>query len=52
MFVNQAGIKQRVETLPALVRGLHAGTIRIVQPEKRSFMERALTAILHKLRLT
>ena len=52
MFVNQAGIKQLVETLPNLVRGLHAGTIRIVQPEKRSFMERALSAILHKLRLT
>lgn len=52
MFVNQAGIKQLVETLPNLVRGLNAGTIRIVQPEKRSFMERALNAILHKLRLT
>ncbi|HEY3700286.1 MAG TPA: DUF1631 domain-containing protein [Spongiibacteraceae bacterium] len=47
MFVNQAGIKQRVETLPTLVRGLHAGTIRIVEPEKRSFMERAFSAILH-----
>jgi hypothetical protein len=46
MFVNQSGIKQVVETLPKLVSGLHLGTIRIVQPEKRSFMERAFTAIL------
>jgi hypothetical protein len=49
MFVNQAGIKQLIETLPNLVSGLHTGTIRIVQPEKRSFMERALNAIADKL---
>ncbi len=49
MFVNPAGIKQLVETLPNLVSGLHAGTIRIVQPEKRSFMERAFIAIASKL---
>jgi hypothetical protein len=52
MFVNQAGIKQLVETLPDLVSGLHLGTIRIVQPEKRSFMERAFNAIVHKLGLS
>lgn len=52
MFVNPAGIKQLIETLPHLVSGLHAGTIRIVQPEKRSFMERAFTAIAHKLGLS
>lgn len=51
MFVNQAGIKQVVETLPNLVRGLCAGTIRLVEPERRSFMERALTAILNKLHI-
>jgi hypothetical protein len=51
MFVNQAGIKQIVETLPNLVSGLHTGTIRIVQPEKRSFMERAFTAIFKSLNL-
>ena len=51
MFVNQAGIKQVVETLPNLVRGLCAGTVRIVEPERRSFMERALTAILNKLHI-
>lgn len=49
MFVNPAGIKQLVETLPNLVSGLHKGTIRIVQPERRSFMERALTAIASTL---
>lgn len=47
MFVNPAGVKQLVETLPNLVRGLQTGAIRIVQAEKRSFMERALSAILH-----
>ncbi|MDB6061043.1 MAG: hypothetical protein JWM78_1146 [Verrucomicrobiaceae bacterium] len=51
MFVNQSGIKQLVETLPNLVRGLCAGTVRIVEPERRSFMERALTAILSKLHI-
>jgi hypothetical protein len=51
MFVNQTGIKQVVETLPNLARGLCAGTIRIVEPERRSFMERALTAILNTLNL-
>lgn len=52
MFVNPAGVKQLVETLPALARGLHQGIVRIVQPEKRSFMERALTAIVQKLGLS
>jgi hypothetical protein len=51
MFVTQSGIKHGVETLPDLVRAVHAGTVRIAQPEKRSFMERALTAILSRLKL-
>ena len=51
MFVNQAGIKQVVETLPNLVRGLHVGSIRIVEPERRSFMERAFNAIINTLHL-
>lgn len=51
MFVNQAGIKQVVETLPNLARGMSLGSIRIVQPERRSFMERALTTILAKLNI-
>ena len=50
MFVTQSGIKHGVESLPNLVRAMHAGTIRLAQPEKRSFMERALSAILNKLR--
>lgn len=51
MFVTPAGIKHSVETLPDLVRGISAGRIRVASPEKRTFMERALSAILHKLRL-
>ena len=51
MFVTQAGIKYGVETRPSLIEGLHTGTIRVAQPEKRSFMERALSAILHRLHL-
>jgi len=51
MFVTQAGIKFGVETRPTLVQGIHTGTIRLAQPEKRSFMERAFSAILNTLRL-
>jgi hypothetical protein len=51
MFVTQSGIKHGVESLPDLVRAMRAGTVRIAQPEKRSFMERALTAILSRLKL-
>lgn len=49
MFVNQAGVKQRLEPLSALVQGLEAGTIRIVDAERRGFMERALQAVLERL---
>jgi hypothetical protein len=49
MFVNQAGVKQRLDVLPFLVKGISAGNIRIVEAEKRGFMERALHAILSKL---
>lgn len=51
MFVTPAGIKHSVETLPNLVRGMADGRVRLAQPEKRSFMERAYTAILNTLRL-
>lgn len=51
MFVTQAGIKHAVETLPDLVRGIEAGTIRQAQPERRTFMERAMSAILNTLRI-
>lgn len=50
MFVNQAGVKQRVEEQATLARGLHAGTIRLVVPEPRGFLERALEAVLTRLR--
>src|SRR5690606_1381988 len=52
MFVNAAGIKQVMETLPNLARGLCAGSIRIVEAERRSFMERALSGILGKFSIT
>ncbi len=51
MFVDQTGVKQAVENQNDLARGMCRGTIRIVEPEKRSFMERALGAVLEKLRL-
>lgn len=51
MFVTQAGIKHSVETLPDLVRGISTGRIRVASLEKRSFMERAFSAILQTLRL-
>jgi hypothetical protein len=51
MFVNRAGIKQAVETHDDLARGMASGEIVMVVPEKRSFMERALGAVLGKLRL-
>jgi hypothetical protein len=49
MFVNQAGVKQRLETLAFLAEGLAAGRIRIVEAERRGFMERALHAVLARL---
>ena len=52
MFVDQAGIKQVVETQNNLARGMCSGQIRIVQPGKKSFMERALEAVFDKLKLT
>ncbi len=51
MFVDQAGVKQAVETQYNLARGLCAGSIRIAKPIKKSFMERALGAVLEKLKL-
>ncbi len=50
MFVNQSGVKQRVESLLELARGLDAGRVRLAPPERRSFMERALDALLNTLR--
>ncbi len=52
MFVDQTGVKQSVETRLDLANGIIEGTIRIVEPNRMSFMERALEAVLQKLRLT
>ena len=52
MFVDQAGVKQTVENQLDLASGIIAGTIRVINPNKMSFMERALEAVLQKLRLT
>ncbi|MEH6910676.1 MAG: DUF1631 domain-containing protein [Oceanicoccus sp.] len=51
MFVDQTGVKQSVEKQLDLANGIIAGTIRIVEPNRMSFMERALEAVLQKLRL-
>ena len=51
MFVDQAGVKQAVEDKLNLAKGMATGRIRIAKPTKKSFMERALEAVLDKLRL-
>lgn len=51
MFVDQSGVKQAVQTQVDLARGMCANTIRIVTPTRKSFMERALNAVLEKLKL-
>jgi len=50
MFVNQAGVRQVVETLRSLAGGIVEGRVRIVNLEKRSFMERALGSVFDRLR--
>jgi hypothetical protein len=52
MFVDQSGMKQAVENRISLAKGMCEGRIRVIEFEKRSFMERALGAILDKLNLT
>ncbi len=52
MFVDQAGIKQAVETQINLAKGMASGAIVILPPNKRSFMERALEAVFDKLKLS
>lgn len=51
MFVDQTGVKQAVKTQSELAKGLCSDTIRIVKPTRKSFMERALGAVLEKLKL-
>ena len=50
MFVNNAGVKQAVMTKIELAKGLTSGQISLVELEKRTFMERALVAVLNKLK--
>ncbi len=52
MFVDHTGVKQAVETQYDLAKGMCAGNIRIAEPTKKSFMERALEAVFDKLKLT
>lgn len=49
MFVNHAGVKQAVTTVAELARNVQAGRMRLLE-ERASFMERALTAVLRRLR--
>ncbi|MFA7552670.1 MAG: DUF1631 family protein [Spongiibacteraceae bacterium] len=51
MFVDQAGVKQTVETQINLIKGICAGRIRIAKLSKKTFMERALEAVLERLKL-
>ena len=50
MFVNQAGVKQAIETLTSFATGLCEGRIRPLELENRSFMERALEAVFSRLK--
>lgn len=52
MFVDQAGVKQRVENQFELARAMSNGTVRIAKPVKKSFMERALETVLETLKLS
>ncbi len=50
MFVDHTGVKQAVETQIGLARGMCEGRVNIVELSKKSFMERALSAVLGKLK--
>ena len=52
MFVDQAGVKQAVENQLDLARAMIAGTVQIIEPNQKTFMERALEAVFSKLKLT
>jgi hypothetical protein len=51
MFVDHAGVKQAVETRIELARGMAAGLIKIIELEKKSFMERALEAVFSSFKI-
>lgn len=50
MFVDQSGVKQRVDDQVDLARAMVEGTVEVVQLSKKSFMERALEAVVHGLK--
>ena len=50
MFVDHAGVKQAVETRIELAKGMAQGLIKIIELEKKSFMERALEAVFSRLK--
>ena len=52
MFVDQTVVKQAVKQQLDLVNGIIAGSVRVVEPGKWSFLERALETVLQKLTLT
>lgn len=45
MFVDQMGVKAAVISMSELARSMVAGTARIVEPDKKPFVDRALGAI-------
>lgn len=50
MFVDSTGVKQRVENQLDLARAMAAGAVAVVAPNKKSFMERALEAVVGRLK--
>lgn len=51
MFVNSAGVKQKVVPFNGLVEGMQNGLIEILEEENEFFLERAFKSILGRLRL-
>lgn len=49
MFVNNSGVKVLVESLNNLSRNVHRGHVRIVNPEKNSFMGRMFKKMVNNM---
>jgi hypothetical protein len=50
MFVDYAGVKQRSENLVEMAQWMAAGRLRFAEQVKKTFMERALEAVLKRLK--
>ena len=50
MFVDQSGVKQRVEKQADLASAMEAGHVKVANLSKKSFMERALEAVVQGLK--